>query len=126
MQYARNDVPVRPDLKDFPDLHSFMHAYHHAHTLKTEHLWVDWFIEFKKDPDKSYGLEFKEQLWAEKLAAIAIIITIAIVVVSIVWVIKGGSLQTVFTVMSFILGGATGKSYTPCLPMHTFQGRAHS
>lgn len=55
------------------------------------------------------GLEFQEGLWAEKLAIIAIIITVAIVVVSIVWVVKGGGLQTVFTVMSFVLTGAAGK-----------------
>ncbi|KAI9719014.1 MAG: hypothetical protein M1828_006390 [Chrysothrix sp. TS-e1954] len=110
IEYSSNDVPVRPDLKDFPDLHSFMHAFHHAHTLKSEHAWVDWFVEFKKDPNKQYGLEFKEQLWAEKLAAIAIFVTFAIIVTSVVWVVLGGDLQTVFTVMSFVLGGATGES----------------
>ena len=57
------------------------------------------------------GLEFQEGLWAEKLAIIAILITIAIIVVSIVWVVRGGDLQTVFTVMSFVLTGAAGESY---------------
>ena len=55
------------------------------------------------------GLEFQEGLWAEKLAIIAIMLTIAIVVVSIVWVIQGGVLQTVFTVMGFVLTGAAGE-----------------
>ena len=58
------------------------------------------------------GLEFKEGLWADKLAAIAIILTIAIIVASAVWCALGGDLQTVFTVMSFVLSGVAGESAT--------------
>ena len=88
-----------------------MHALHHPDRLRPAHEWVDWFSEFKaQDRGKTVGLEFQEALWAEKLAIIAILITIAIVIVSIVWVLKGGQLQTVFTVMGFVLTGAAGKS----------------
>lgn len=70
-------------------------------------------MRFKaSDGGKTVGLEFKESLWAEKLALIAILITIAIIVVSIVWCIRGGQLQTVFTVMGFVLSGAAGKSFS--------------
>ena len=87
-----------------------MHAIHHPDQIRPAHDWVDWFSSFKADDrGKTVGLEFKEGLWAEKLAAIAIAITTAIIVVSIVWVVKGGDLQTVFTVMSFVLTGAAGK-----------------
>ena len=88
-----------------------MHAYHHPDRLRPAHEWVDWFVEFKaEDRGKTVGLEFQEALWAEKLAIIAILITIAIIVVSIVWSLRGGELQTVFTVMGFVLTGAAGKS----------------
>ena len=87
-----------------------MHAVHHPDHLRPDHEWVDWFTRFKADDQgKTVGLEFQEGLWAEKLAIIAILITIAIIIVSIVWVVKGGDLQTVFTVMSFVLTGAAGK-----------------
>ena len=88
-----------------------MHALHHPDRLRPAHEWVDWFTEFKaQDRGKTVGLEFQEALWAEKLAIIAILITIAIVIVSVVWALKGGQLQTVFTVMGFVLTGAAGKS----------------
>ena len=88
-----------------------MHAFHHPDRLRPAHEWVDWFVEFKaQDRGKTVGLEFQESLWAEKLAIIAILITIAIIIVSIIWALKGGQLQTVFTVMGFVLTGAAGKS----------------
>ena len=87
-----------------------MHAVHHPDRIRPAHEWVDWFSEFKaSERAKPVGLEFKEGLWAEKLAIIAILITIAIIIVSIVWVVRGGQLQTVFTVMGFVLSGAAGK-----------------
>lgn len=71
--------------------------------MRTIHEWVDWFVEFEQNPDRTYGLEFVEGIWAEKLGILAIAVNIATIAVSIVWVIKGGNLQTVFTVMSFII-----------------------
>ena len=55
------------------------------------------------------GLEFVEGLYIEKLAAVAIIASIAIIAVSIVWCVLGVNLQTVFTVMGFVLAFVTGK-----------------
>ena len=73
-------------------------------------MWVDFFAHFAdENPGISVGLEFVEGLWAEKLAFVAVAITVAIIVVSIVWCVKGGELQTVFTVMSFVLAGAAGE-----------------
>lgn len=87
-----------------------MHAYHHPERIRPEHDWVDWFVRLRaSDPNKTHGLEFVEGLWAEKLAFVAILITIAIIVVSIVWVVEGGQLQSVFSVMSFVLTGAAGE-----------------
>ena len=89
-----------------------MHAFHHPDRIRPVHDWVDWFTDFKSsDRGKPVGLEFQEGLWAEKLAIIAILITIAIVIVSIVWVVRGGQLQTVFTVMGFVLSGAAGACF---------------
>ena len=87
-----------------------MHAIHHPDDIRPVHDWVDWFTDFKaSERGKPVGLEFEEGLWAEKLAIIALLITLAIIVVSIVWVVKGGDLQTVFTVMGFVLSGAAGE-----------------
>jgi len=87
-----------------------MHAVHHPNHIRPDHEWVDWFTEFKHDDQgKTVGLEFQEGLWAEKLALIAILATVAIIVVSTVWALMGGQLQTVFTVMGFVLSGAAGE-----------------
>lgn len=88
-----------------------MHAYHHPEEIRPDHRWVDWFVEFDADDTRQNGLEFVEGLWADKLAAVAILATVAIIVVSIVWCVKGGELQTVFTVMSFVLSGIAGKFF---------------
>lgn len=109
LQFTRNDVPKRQDPKDLPGEHEFVHAYHHPTRLRTTHAWVDWFLDFQQDRDKTYGLEFVEGLWAEKLAVVAILVTLAIIVVSAVWCYYGGDLQTVFTVMGFVLTGAAGE-----------------
>ena len=113
IEYTANEVPIRRNEKDFPDKHSYMHAYHHPDRIHPAHDWVDFFTDLKEDgrgKRKAVGLEFVEGLWAEKLAGLAILITIAIIVASAVWCAYGGQLQTVFTVMSFVLGGATGES----------------
>jgi len=86
-------------------------AYHHPEQLRPEHDWVDFFSEFDRSDQRQNGLEFVEGLWADKLAAVAVIATIAIIVVSIVWCVLGGDLQTVFTVMSFVLTLIAGKFY---------------
>ncbi|KAL9605289.1 MAG: hypothetical protein Q9179_001537 [Wetmoreana sp. 5 TL-2023] len=102
--YTRNGVPCQLDKDKYPNSHTFMHAYHHPDRIRRDHEWMDWFSQFKdENADQTVGLEFVEGLWAEKLVAIALLITIAIIVVSVVWVVKGGNLQTVFTVMSFVL-----------------------
>lgn len=90
-----------------------MHAYHHPDRIRRDHEWVDWFAHLKdQNPDQTVGLEFVEGLWAGKLVAIALLITVAIIIVSVVWVVKGGNLQTVFTVIGFVFTGAAGK-YCP-------------
>ncbi len=86
-----NGVPVRIDPKDYPDSKQFLHAYHHPDHIRPDHHWVDWFVAF------------------EKLVVVAILATMAIIVVSVVWCVLGGDLQTVFTVMGFVLGLATGE-----------------
>lgn len=80
-----------------------MHCYHHPDRIRTNHEWVDWFVEFERNPERTYGLDFVEGIWAEKLGILAIAVNIAIIIVSTVWVIMGGNLQTVFTVMSFVI-----------------------
>jgi hypothetical protein len=60
-------------------------------------------VEFDASETRQNGLEFVEGLWADKLAAIAVVFSIAIMVVSVVWCALGGNLQTVFTVMGFVL-----------------------
>ena len=109
LQMTPNGVPVRVDPKDYPDSKQFMHAYHHPDRIRPDHHWVDWFVALDEGDTRTNGLEFVEGIWAEKLAAVAVLATIAIVVVCIVWCVLGGDLQTVFTVMSFVLGLVTGK-----------------
>jgi hypothetical protein len=103
VSFSPSGVPQRVDPKDFPESRLFRHAYHHPEQIKTDHSWVDWFTDFDSNDKATNGLEFREGLWADKLALLAIGCTVAIVVVSIVWCVKGGVLQTVFTVMSFVL-----------------------
>ncbi|KAI4251560.1 MAG: hypothetical protein LQ352_004773 [Teloschistes flavicans] len=108
--YSHNGVPCQQDASKYPNSHTFMHGYHHPDRVRRDHVWVDWFTQFKdENPKQTIGLQFVEGLWAEKLVAIALLITLAIIIVSVVWVVKGGNLQTVFTVMSFVLTGAAGK-----------------
>ena len=109
LQMTPNGVPVRVDPKDYPDSKQFMHAYHHPDRIRPDHHWVDWFVALDEGDTRTNGLEFVEGIWADKLAAVAILATIAIVVVCIVWCVLGGDLQTVFTVMSFVLGLVTGR-----------------
>lgn len=78
----------------------------HPQRIRTNHEWVSWWQEYEKRSDRSYGLEFIEGLWAEKLALLAIAINVAVIVVSVIWCIRGGNLQTVFTVMSFVITAA--------------------
>ena len=80
-----------------------MHAYHHPEEIRTKTLWVHWFEDFDNNDERTNGLEFVEGLWADKLAVFAIIATVAMIAVSIIWAALGGVLQTVFTVMSFVL-----------------------
>lgn len=87
-----------------------MHCFRHPDRIRTERVWVKWFIEFDATAEsKTYGLEFVEGIWAEKLAIFAILVNIAIITVSVVWALKGGELQTVFSVMGFVLTAAAGK-----------------
>ena len=114
LTYTANGIPLRSKKSpsEFVEGHAFMHAYHHPDRLhKGRRFWVDWFERFEAENarDDMWGLEFIEGLWADKLAALAIALTVAIIVISVVWVVKGGELQTVFTVMSFVLGGVTAQ-----------------
>lgn len=102
-QYTPNNVPVRTDPKDFPASRALVHAYHHPEQIRPDHRWIDYFVDFDNGDKRQNGLEFVEGLWAEKLGLVAIAASVAIVVVSIVWCVKGGDLQTVFTVMGFVL-----------------------
>ena len=110
MQFSPNGVPLRTDPKDFPDAKQFKHAYHHPEEIRPDHYWVDWFTEFDAGDKRQNGLEFVEGLWADKLAVVAIIASIAIIGVSIGWSLAGGVLQTVFTVMGFVLSFVAGES----------------
>ena len=78
--------------------------YHHPEQVRTKHAWVDVFTDLDaQSKGQQAGLQFVEGLNADKLGVVAIAATVAIVVVSIVWCVKGGNLQTVFTVMGFVL-----------------------
>jgi hypothetical protein len=95
---------------ELPDPKAFSHAYHHPERIRPDHLWVDWFVEFdRSSPGETKGLEFKEGLWAEKLLIVAVLCTITIITVSVVWCALGGDLQTVFTVMGFVLSLIAGE-----------------
>ncbi len=72
---------------------------------------MDWFEDFDSNDQRTNGLEFVEGLWADKLAAVAILATVGIITASIVWCVKGGDLQTVFTVMGFVLTLVAGKLF---------------
>lgn len=102
-------MPVRKDPKDYPAAQMFMHAYHHPDEVRPDHTWVDFFVELDASDRRTSGLEFVEGLWAEKLVFLALIATAAIIAVSVIWCALGGNLQTVFTVMSFVLSLVAGQ-----------------
>lgn len=101
--YTPNDTPVRTDPKDFPEAKQLRHAYHHPESIKTQHMWVDYLTEFDAGDKRMNGLEFREGLWANKLGIVALLASTGIIVACIVWSVLGGNLQTVFTVMGFVL-----------------------
>lgn len=111
MQYTSQGVPVRTKVDDYPVRHSFMHAYHHPDRLQPDRAWMDWFTAFREggDAGKTYGLEFVEGLWIEKLAVLAVVLTLGMVTASLVWGLKGGSLDTIFTTMDFVESGFAGE-----------------
>lgn len=102
--FTSTGVPIRTDPKDFPESRQLVHAYHwHDELADRPGEWVQYFTSFDASDTRTNGLEFVEGLWAEKLGLLAIALSLAIIVVSIVWCVKGGELQTVFTVMGFVL-----------------------
>jgi len=101
--FTPNGVPVKADPRDHPEAQSYMHAYHNPNRIRPEHDWVDFFVQFDRGDQRQNGLEFVEGLWADKLAVVALVATAAIIITCIVWCVLGGQLQTVFTVMSFVL-----------------------
>jgi len=101
--FTPNGVPVKAAPEDHPESQSYMHAYHNPSTIRPAHEWVDFFVSFDSGDQRQNGLEFIEGLWADKLAATGVAGTISLIVTSIVWCVLGGDLQTVFTVMGFVL-----------------------
>lgn len=108
--FSPNGVPSRTDPKDFPDSKQLRHAFHHPEFVKTEHYWVDYFASFDAGDERQNGLEFIEGLWADKLGLLAILASFGIIIACIIWCALGGQLQTVFTVMGFVLSFVAGKS----------------
>lgn len=106
--FLPNGVPTRTDPKDFPESKQLRHAFHHPESITTEHYWVDYFASFDAVDERQNGLEFIEGLWAQKLGLVAILASIGIIVASVVWCALGGQLQTVFTVMGFVLSFVAG------------------
>lgn len=102
--FTPNGVPVKTDPKNYPDAKSFKHAYHHPERIRPDHQWVDWFVDFDANDTRQNGIEFVEGLWAEKLAIIAVMFSIAIVVVSLVWCILVGISrdEKVFLFLTFL------------------------
>lgn len=108
-EYTKNGVPQRTDPKDYPDSHAFLYAYHHPHRIQTEKEWVRWFAKMGSETDRTCGLEFKEGLWAEKFGLLVVGAMVADATTCIIWCTKGGDLDTVFTVMGFVLAAEAGK-----------------
>lgn len=101
--YSPNGAPMRTDPKDFPDARLLRHAYHHPEEIRSQHLWVDYFTDFDSGDKRQNGLEFREGLWPQKLGVVALLASAGIIIASIIWCVLGGDLQTVFTVMGFVL-----------------------
>lgn len=107
--YSPNNSPIRTDPENFPEARQLRHAYHHPEEITTQHLWVDYLSNFDANDKRQNGLEFREGLWPQKLGLVALLLSTGIVVASIVWCALGGNLQTVFTVMGFVLSFAAAE-----------------
>lgn len=89
-----------------------MHAYHHPGRIRPDRVWVDWLVHLRNsgDPGKSYGLEFVEGLWVEKLFWAAVIGTVALLIPSFLWPLLGGQIGNVFTLLDFVESWFASKS----------------
>lgn len=101
--YSPNGAPMRTDPENFPEARLLRHAYHHPEEITSQHLWIDYFTNFDAGDKRQNGLEFREGLWPQKLGIVALLASAGIIIASIVWCALGGNLQTVFTVMGFVL-----------------------
>lgn len=86
-----------------------MFCYQNYSKIDTEYEWVRWVEKLKSDPDERFGLEFVESWDGQRIILLGTVVLLVIVGLSAIWVIKGGDLQTVFTVMGFILSVTTSK-----------------
>lgn len=89
-----------------------MHAYHHPGRIRRDKLWIGWLVHLKNsgDPGKSYGLEFVEGLWVEKLVHAGSFGSALMLIPTILWPLRGGELGIVFTVLSFVQSWISGES----------------
>ena len=103
VKYTHNGVPTRHKPADYLDARVLMHAYHHPGRIRPDRVWIEWFVHLKNsgDPGKSYGLEFVEGLWVQKLLWAAVVGTVAMLIPSIVWPLKGGDIGNVFATLDF-------------------------
>lgn len=71
--------------------------------------WVRWVQGTQDDYEHKFAFEFLEDFDPVRIVFIGALGLLIIIMLTGVWVGKGGNPSTVFTVMSFVLGVATGE-----------------
>ena len=87
-----------------------MFAYANPLKVTSKHDWVEWAFKLKQK-DKRYALEFVEGWEATRIAVLGSVLWMASFLLGIIWSVRGGDIQTVFTVASFVLAAASSRTH---------------
>ena len=103
---------TRPEVVSTDDftLQEIFYAYEHPEDIKTECEWIDWVFRLRQ-ADRRHALEFVEGWSGFRIGLIGSLPWVVATVVGVVWTVRGGDVQTAFTVAAFILTVGTCESY---------------
>ncbi|KAH0558413.1 hypothetical protein GP486_004926 [Trichoglossum hirsutum] len=100
-----NEQPTHVELDDSV-LQEIMFAYSNPEKITSSTDWVIWAFKLKQE-DKRFALDFVEGWQASRFIVLGLTPWTISFLMAIVWSARGGNLQTVFTVASFVLTAAS-------------------
>jgi hypothetical protein len=109
-----NKQPTRVELDDSV-LQEIMFAYGNPEKITSDRDWVNWAFKLKQK-DKRFALDFVEGWQGSRFIILGLVPWTSSFLMAIAWSSRGGDLQTVFTVASFMLTAASSK----CHPIYLY------